>query len=90
MSTSCARQDEVTAALGAEFPRWRVFRSSAGRLWATRLGWNEPPRGWQRDPDLKVTVDADTAEELRTVLSEQDALLPLSGARPGSRPRARR
>ena len=32
---------EVTA-IGQEYPDWHVWRSQAGRWWATRLGHNHP------------------------------------------------
>jgi hypothetical protein len=66
--------------LDAEFPAWHVWLSSAGRWWAVRLthewGWHAPPR-WRR------TVDADTLEEMRAVLTFQESIslpfLPLMG-----------
>jgi hypothetical protein len=58
------------AALRTDFPGWRPWRSDAGRWWAVRLapGTGATPDGWA------MTVDADSAAKLRTVLGEQAAL----------------
>lgn len=69
-------QDSVTAtpddaqasmaSLAAEFPGWRIWRTTdAGTWWASRCG-----RGWRREPR---TVAADTADDLRHALGEAGA-----------------
>jgi hypothetical protein len=59
---------EVTA-IGRDYPDWHVWRSQAGRWWATRLGHNQPAS--HRDPEFAMTVDADTVGELREALAHQ-------------------
>jgi hypothetical protein len=59
--------DEAARALEGDFPGWRVWRSSAGRWWATRTGAGAP--GKCRDGDLPMTVDADSEGQLRAVLA---------------------
>ncbi|MEU1880815.1 hypothetical protein ABZ470_26210 [Streptosporangium sp. NPDC020072] len=44
---------------------WRVFRSDAGRLWASR----ERPFNSE---EARRTVDADTEDELRAAVSTQE------------------
>jgi hypothetical protein len=60
--------------LRLDFPSWHVWRSQAGRWWATRLG----RVAWDRhhDPDFAMTVDADTLANLRTELTTQSGLFP--------------
>jgi hypothetical protein len=64
--------DGTLAELGRDFPGWQPWRSSAGRWWAVRQGRAAPP------PDAPAewarTVDADTLEGLRAVLSGQEEL----------------
>jgi hypothetical protein len=64
--------DERIAQLEAEFPGWHIWRSNAGRWWATRTGTV------QRREDLGtarvMTVDADDAGALRDQLAAQAAL----------------
>jgi hypothetical protein len=58
------------AAIRREFPGWRPFRSDAGRWWASRVGVRRPrnpPHWWA------MTVDGDTAEDLREALAKQAA-----------------
>lgn len=59
------------AAIRKQFPGWHPWRSDAGRFWATRNGehhWDaDHPSGWS------MTVDADTAAELRKVIEDQEA-----------------
>ena len=61
--------DEQLAELEAEFPGWHVWRSNAGRWWATRTG------SVLRREDLGtgrvMTVDADDASSLRSQLHAQ-------------------
>jgi hypothetical protein len=64
--------DEQVAELEAEFPGWHVWRSSAGRWWATRTG------AVLRREDLGtgrvMTVDADDMSALRHQLLGQARL----------------
>lgn len=62
---------EITQ-IAKDFPGWSPWRSSAGRWWCTRLGDIKPRH--DRDPDWKMTVDADTADELRDELRAQMVL----------------
>jgi len=58
--------DEIRAEIGRDYPGWNPWQSSAGRWWAARTG--RPPSGGA------MTVDADTPDELRAALSEQERL----------------
>ena len=58
------------AGIARDYPAWHVWRSQAGRWWATRLGHIRPPDG--RDAGYAMTLDADTAGELRAALAAQD------------------
>jgi hypothetical protein len=64
--------DERIAQLEAEFPGWHIWRSSAGRWWATRTG------SVLRRDDLGtgrvMTLDADDEPELRAQLESQASL----------------
>jgi hypothetical protein len=62
--------DEL-AGIARDYPAWHVWRSQAGRWWATRLGHIRPPVG-DGDEDYALTLDADTAGELRAALAAQD------------------
>jgi hypothetical protein len=61
--------DERISLLEAEFPGWHIWRSNAGRWWATRTG------SVLRRDDLGtgrvMTVDADDEAELREQLTAQ-------------------
>jgi hypothetical protein len=61
--------DKRVTELDAEFPGWHIWRSSAGRWWATRTG------SVLRREDLGtgrvMTVDADSDTELREQLATQ-------------------
>jgi hypothetical protein len=59
---------EVTE-IGRDYPDWHVWRSQAGRWWATRLGHGHPAS--DRDQEFAMTVDADTVGELREALAYQ-------------------
>jgi hypothetical protein len=65
-------REELAARLEAHFPGWHVWRSSAGRWWATRTG-----TVLRRD-DLGVgrvmTMDADDVQALRAQLERQTRL----------------
>ncbi|XVQ86500.1 hypothetical protein ACQP2K_03470 [Microbispora siamensis] len=67
--------------LGEAFPGWSIWRSSAGRLWATRNGrlTNE-----DHNRGLCQTIDGDDVAQLAEELRRQAALavdLPNSEAR---------
>jgi hypothetical protein len=64
--------DERVARLEAEFPGWHIWRSSAGRWWATRTGTvlHRDDLGTTR----VMTVDADDATALRDQLTVQASL----------------
>jgi hypothetical protein len=69
--------------MAQEFPGWHIWRSQAGRWWATRLGnmaWDQ-----HHDPGFAMTVDADTPAELVMVLARQ----PQVPADPVRRPQSR-
>jgi hypothetical protein len=55
-----------------DYPAWHVWQSQAGRWWATRLGhaWR-PADPDPKDPEFAMTLDADTAAELRGALEFQ-------------------
>jgi hypothetical protein len=63
VTTGTADDDLAVARLSAGYPAWNIWRSQAGRWWATRLG---------RDADAAaVTIDADTLQELARELAYQ-------------------
>ncbi len=51
---------------------WSIWRSDAGRWYATRL--TKALSRAQMDANLAMTVHADGAEELRALLAEQERL----------------
>jgi hypothetical protein len=63
---------ELVAELETQFTGWHVWRSSAGRWWATRTGvaLSRQELGLGR----VMTVDADDPESLRTLLRAQTTL----------------
>ena len=66
--------DEELDLLLEDFPSWHVWRSQAGRWWATRLrrvAWDR-----HHDPDFAMTVEADTLHRLRTELTLQNNAFP--------------
>jgi hypothetical protein len=64
--------DELAARLAVEFPGWHIWRSNAGRWWATRTG------SVMRREDLGtgrvMTLDADDENVLRVQLATQARL----------------
>lgn len=67
-------EDEELDRLRDDFPSWHVWRSQAGRWWATRLGrvaWDH-----HNDPDFAMTVDAHTLSQLRIELTTQTEAFP--------------
>ena len=64
--------DEQPAELEAEFPGWHVWRSSAGRWWATRTG--SVLRREELGTGRVMTVDADDVSSLRNQLLTQVGL----------------
>jgi len=67
-----AEWDKQVAELEAEFPGWHVWRSSAGRWWATRTG--AVLRREDLGTGLVMTVDADDMNALRKQLLSQARL----------------
>ncbi|MEV6981497.1 hypothetical protein AB0M95_09590 [Sphaerisporangium sp. NPDC051017] len=65
--------DRHLAEIAREFPDWTIWRSDAGRWWATRhrLLTEE-----ERDAGGAMTVDADDSKGLRERLLEQREPLP--------------
>ena len=57
--------------IARDYPAWHVWRSQAGRWWATRLGHVRPPG--DRAGGYALTLDADTAGQLRAALAAQDS-----------------
>ncbi|TDE48516.1 hypothetical protein E1295_21210 [Nonomuraea mesophila] len=66
MSTPVILED-----LQAAFPGWCIWRSSAGRIWATRNGRRLSQR--ELDHGLSQTIDADDIAQLAEQLKEQEA-----------------
>jgi len=64
--------DEQLAELEAEFAGWHVWRSNAGRWWATRTG--AVLRRHDLGAGRVMTVDADDAGALRKQLAAQARL----------------
>jgi hypothetical protein len=64
--------DERAAQLEAEFPGWHIWRSSAGRWWATRTGL--VPHRDDLGTGRVMTLDADDDTGLRDQLTRQAAL----------------
>jgi hypothetical protein len=64
--------DEQVAQLEAEFPGWRIWRSSAGRWWATRTG--SVLRHDALGTGRVMTVDADDEQDMREELASQARL----------------
>ena len=64
--------DASIAQLEAEFPGWHIWRSSAGRWWATRTGI--VPHREDLGTGRVMTADADDASALRDQLAVQASL----------------
>jgi len=64
--------DERVAQLEAEFPGWHIWRSNAGRWWATRTG--PVLRREELGAARVMTVDADDPGALRDQLVIQTTL----------------
>jgi hypothetical protein len=60
--------DQHLAEIAREFPDWTIWRSDAGRWWATR---HHPLTAAQRDVGYAMTIDADDPEGLREQLRKQ-------------------
>ncbi|HEX7160937.1 MAG TPA: hypothetical protein VF223_06835 [Trebonia sp.] len=61
--------DERIAQLEAEFPGWHIWRSNAGRWWATRTG--SVVRRDDLGTNRVMTLDADDEHGLRDQLAAQ-------------------
>jgi hypothetical protein len=64
--------DEWVTQLEAEFPGWHVWRSNAGRWWATRTG--SVLRRQELGTGRVMTLDSDDEHGLRDQLSAQATL----------------
>jgi hypothetical protein len=64
--------EEQVTELEGTFPGWHVWRSSAGRWWATRTG--TVLRREDLGAGRVMTVDADDLESLRSELANQSKL----------------
>jgi hypothetical protein len=64
--------DERIAQLEAEFPGWHIWRSNAGRWWATRTGF--VPCRENLGTGRVMTLDADDERGLRDQLATQFVL----------------
>jgi hypothetical protein len=64
--------DERIAQLEAEFPGWHIWRSNAGRCWATRTGF--VVRQENLGTGRVMTLDADDEPDLRGQLTAQVGL----------------
>ncbi|MFI6294938.1 hypothetical protein ACIBEJ_25335 [Nonomuraea sp. NPDC050790] len=64
------------------FPGWCIWRSSAGRLWATRNG----RRLTQRETDIGLyqTLDADDVTQLAPMLKAQERVESAHASRGGT------
>jgi len=60
--------DRHLAEIAREFPDWTIWRSDAGRWWATR---HHPLTSAQRDVGCAMTIDSDAPEGLREQLIDQ-------------------
>lgn len=64
--------DERVALLEGEFPGWHIWRSNAGRWWATRTG--SVPHRDDLGTGRVMTVDAEDEVGLREQLATQVGL----------------
>jgi hypothetical protein len=66
--------DELSS-IERDYPAWHIWQSQAGRWWATRLGHARPLATAEvasaGEPEFALTLDADTAAELRQALAGQ-------------------
>jgi hypothetical protein len=62
-------EDEL-ARLSEAYQGWHIWRSQAGRWWATRLG-RDTHWGADSGTDYAMTIDADTLAELARELAFQ-------------------
>ncbi|SDI05387.1 hypothetical protein SAMN05421505_1329 [Sinosporangium album] len=60
--------DRRLADIAREFPAWTIWRSDAGRWWATR---HHPLTVVERDAGCAMTIDADDPDGLRRQLTDQ-------------------
>ncbi|MET8158866.1 hypothetical protein ABZT47_21045 [Sphaerisporangium sp. NPDC005289] len=65
--------DRHLAEIAREFPDWTIWRSDAGRWWATR---HHLLTEHERDAGGAMTIDADDPAGLRERLLEQRRLIP--------------
>lgn len=80
--TAAAESDTgQLAAIRRDFPAWHAWRSSAGRFWASRTAHRRKPPGLPLDESVTwaMTVDGDTAAQLRDALNAQEACSGGSG-----------
>lgn len=61
--------DRHLAEIARAYPDWTIWRSDAGRWWATR---HHPLTAAQREAGCAMTVDADDPEGLQEKLREQE------------------
>ena len=61
--------DRHLAEIAREFPEWTIWRSDAGRWWATR---HHLLTSAQREAGCAMTIDADDPDGLRGQLREQE------------------
>ncbi|MET7460308.1 hypothetical protein [Nonomuraea sp. NPDC005501] len=61
--------DRHLADIAREFSQWTIWRSDAGRWWATR---HQPLSDAQRDAGCAMTIDADDPDDLRERIREQE------------------
>lgn len=61
--------DRHLAEIARDYPQWTIWRSDAGRWWATR---HHPLSAAQRDAGCAMTIDADDPEGLRDLLRDQE------------------
>ncbi|MBB4913814.1 hypothetical protein [Streptosporangium saharense] len=66
----------ILADLQAAFPGWTIWRSSTGRLWATR---NRRLTGAQMEQGLEQTVSDEDVHQLVEQLRHQDRLAAEAG-----------
>ena len=69
--------DDELSSIESDYPAWHIWRSQAGRWWATRLGHTRPADGGAGGEagagqhEFALTLDADTSAELRQALARQ-------------------